>query len=433
MTIANDLINQSVVNFRNDNLYNEGSQNPQSLNNFNVLPFVRDPPLKFHRTVVCPGPNDWRGKRKRNHYWIEANSITKEVFWVDNEGEDRYFYRRQGVKKIPELANLYRETVKNQTIWLTGQGSQGGRYHLLLPYTNRFDVEYMKKQVIKLRKAFRDLELHDSILFLTLTIDPKHYLTLYEGHKDIQRKVNHLLTVLRKKYPRIFRYVKVAEIQTKNTFNVHYHIAMSVRSNTGIDWNKRDFDGSYNENDNLRKFVKDLWDYDRGQWHMGTAEMELVEEIHDGLSVKVRVTGYETVDHRTQKFVNEYNGSIQVYMLKYLRKAINPKDEDTLIGTNNAVLWALNSRVFSYTNIEKWRKDNELPDLIKADKNNSNPELSDFADIEDITWEYQGLLSSDQIGYLSGIYEEKELEPSILELLYRLYYRDEIKKNNDNG
>jgi len=433
MTITNDLINQSVVNFRNDNLYNEGSENPQSLNNFNVLPFVRDPPLKFHHIVASPDPNGRKGKRKRNHYWTEANSITREVFWVDNEGEDRYFYRRQGVKQIPELANLYHKTVKAKTIWLRGLDSQGKRYHMFLPYRNRFDIEYMKDLVIKIRKAFKGLELRNSILFLTLTIDPKRYPSLYDGHKDIQRKVNHLLTVLRKKYPHVFRYVKVAEIQTKNTFNVHYHIAMSVRSTAGMDWNVRDFDGSYDKNDNLREFVKELWDYEKGKWHIGTAEMELVEEIHDGLSNYVRVTFYATVNHRTQKFVKEYKGTIQGYMLKYLYKAINPKDEDEIIGTNNAVLWALNSRIFSHTNIEKWRKDNELHDLIKADKNNSNPELSESADIEDITWEYQGLLFSDEIGFLEGIYEEKELEPSILELLYRLYYREEIKKNNDNG
>jgi len=433
MTIANDLINQSVVNFRNDNLYNEDSQNPQSLNNFNVLPFTRDPPLKFHHIKASRDPNDRKGKRKRNDYWIEANSITREVFWPDCAYGDRYFYRRQGAKEIVELANIYHKTVKSKTIWLRGSGSQGERYHMFLPYRNRFDIEYMKDQVIKIRKAFKGLELKNSILFLTLTVDPKHYPSLYDGHKDIQKKVNHLLTILRKKYPHLFRYVKVAEIQTANTFNVHYHIAMSVRSIAGIDWNVRDFDGSYDKNDNLRQFVLDLWDYEKGKWHIGTADMRLIEEIHDGLSNYVRVTFYETVNHHTQKSVKKYKGTIQGYMLKYLYKAINPKDEDELIGTNNSVLWALNSRIFSHTNIEKWRKDNELHDLISAVKNNSNAELSESADIEDITWEYQGLLFSDEIGYLSGIYEEKELEPSILELLYRLYYREEIKKNNDNG
>jgi hypothetical protein len=413
MTITTELINQSVVNFRNDNLYNEDSQNPNSLN------------VLYNDNAV----DNVVPKRKRNHYWVEANSITRETFWVDNEGEDRYFYRRQGVKVIPELGNLYHQTVKARIIWLRGLGSQGKHYHMFLPYRNRFDIEYMKDQVIKIRKAFKGLELHNSIIFLTLTIDPKHYNSLYEGHKDIQRKVNHLLTILRKKYPHVFRYVKVAEIQTANTFNVHYHIAMSIRSTTGMDYNVMYFD----QNEDIYHFVKGLWDYEKGQWHIGTAESELVEEITEGLAHYVRVTGYETVNHHTQKFVRKYKGTIQGYMLKYLYKAINPKEEDTLIGTNNAILWALNSRVFSHTNIEKWRKDNELPDLIRADKNNSNPELSESADTETITWEYQGLLFSEEIGYLEGIYNENELEPSILELLYHKYYRGEIKKNNDNG
>jgi len=273
----------------------------------------------------------------------------------------------------------------------------------------------MKNQVVKIRKAFKGLELHGSILFLTLTIDPKRYPSLYEGHKDIQRKVNHLLTILRKKYPVVFRYVKISEDQTKNTFNVHYHIAMSIRSL--IDYNVMHFD----ENDDIYHFVKDFWDYERGKYHMGTAETELVEEINDGLSNYVRVTGYETVNHHTEKFVKKYKGTIQGYMLKYLYKAINPKDDDELIGTNNAVLWALNSRIFSHTNIEKWRENN---DLIVANKNNSKLAPDESLNAETITWEYQGLLFSDEIGYLSGIYEENELEPSILELLYRKYFAD---------
>jgi len=402
--------------------------------NLNVLPLIEDDPLPFHHIEESPDPDDLKKrKRKRNDYWIEANSITKGKFWPDNECEDRYFYRRQGIKDIIDLANIYHKTVKDETIWLRGLGSQGGRYNMFLPYSNRFDIEYMKNQVIKIRKAFKGLELHDSILFLTLTIDPKRYPSLYDGHKDIQRYVNHLLTVLRKKYPHTFRYVKVAEIQTKNTFNVHYHIAMSVRSTAGMDWNIMYFDGSYDKNENIRSFVKGLWDYDKGQWHMGTAEMELVEEIHDGLSNYVRVTGYETKDHHTQKFIRKYKGTIQGYMLKYLYKAISPKDEDEIIGTNNAVLWALNSRIFSHTNIEKWRKDNELHDLIRADKNNSNADPDESLNAETITWEYKGLLFSDQIGYLEGIYEEKELEPSILELLYHRCFEEKHKRKRRHG
>jgi len=395
MIIETELINKSVsVPCAND-INKENSLNSDSLN------------VLYDDNVVP--------KRKRNRYWIQANSITKETFWPDYAYGDRYFYRRQGAKEIVELANIYHKTVKSKTIWLSGHGSQGGRYHLLLPYTNRFDVEYMKEQVIKIRKAFKGLELHGSILFLTLTIDPKRYPSLYEGHKDIQKKVNHLLTVLRKKFPVVFRYVKISEDQTKNTFNVHYHIAMSIRSL--IDYNVMHFD----ENDDIYHFVKNFWDYERGKYHMGTAETELVEEIHDGLSNYLRVTGYETVNHHTEKFVRKYNGTIQGYMLKYLYKAINPKDDNELIGTNNAILWALNSRIFSHSNIEKWREDN---DLIMADKNNSKLVRDEFLNAETITWEYRGLLFSDEIGYLSGIYKEKELAPSILELLYRKYFSD---------
>jgi len=45
-----------------------------------------------------------------------------------------------------------------------------------------------------------------------------------------------------------------------------------------------------------------------------------------------------------------------------------------------------------------------------------------------VPWEYGGLLFSDEIGNLSVLYEEKELEQSVLKLLIRNILRKSAKE-----
>ena len=70
-------------------------------------------------------------------------------------------------------------------------------------------------------------------------------------------------------------------------------------------------------------------------------------------------------------------------------------------------------------------------DLITAfgGKNNSNSALDFDSEAEKIIWEYGGVMYSDQIGYLQGLYAEKDIDPSILELLYKMFFGREYKKD----
>jgi len=331
-------------------------------------------------------------KRKRNRYWVKANEFTKieHSTWLDVENGDRWAFRRPIAQKICDLGNLYRKTTREQTIWLWGENiDTGERYFHFMKYKTRFSKEYIRDQIRKLNHAFKELEIKGSMIFITLTIDSSKFRSIWQGYKVSQKKVNILLTYLRKTWGVLFRYVKISEIQEKNTYNIHYHIAMSVKG-TGYDYNQIEFD-------KISDQIKSVWNRQK----IGFSDVKLVKE--------------------TKK-----NG-LRNYMLKYMLKSLK-SDSENEISLNSAILWALNSRIFSFSNIQRWR---ERMDLITAegDKNNSNWALDLDPEAEKIIWEYGGVVYSDQIGNLDGLYAEKDIDPSILELLYKMFFGREYKKD----
>jgi len=324
-------------------------------------------------------------KRLRNQHFVNANALAKQYHSLIYEGNfDRFTVRRDISKEIVDQAKDYAISTKESVIWLYGQDGKN-RFHYFIPYFHRFRKEYIKRQIIKLNYAFRDLEIKHTMIFVTLTIDPSLFYSIYQGYVITQREVNKLLTYLRKKYSHLFRYVKVSEIQEKNTKNIHYHIAMSVRG--GIDWNIKDFD-------KIESIIKT-------QWKIGFSDVKLVTE-------------------------SKKNG-LKHYMLKYLEKSLQLEDNE--INENNAILWALNSRIFSFSNIKKWREANDLM-YAEGVKNNSTERI--MADSE-IVWEYEGTFQSIDIGYLRGLYSESQLSEGILEILYRRRFSLKTTKANDNG
>ncbi|MEM4067684.1 MAG: hypothetical protein QXV17_12585 [Candidatus Micrarchaeaceae archaeon] len=324
-------------------------------------------------------------KRKRNPWYQRAHDMTHVYHTLFFEGNspdyDRFYLRRDISKEIVWCARNYHEQVENRMIWLKGEDNEGEKYHFFIEYTERFKREYIREQIAKLNRAFRDLEIRDSMFFVTLTIDPSRYYSIYQSYKESQKNVNSLLTLLRQKLGHTFRYVKIAEIQEQNTKNIHYHLAISIKSDV-YDWNTKD-------QDKIREIIKQYW-------KIGFSDIKFVKE-------------------------KKKNG-LKHYMMKYLLKSLNPKSG---INENHAILWALNSRIFSFTNIKKWREANDLITGRKADKNNSN-------DIDDpekfIVWEYQGVIDYMRIGIQPGLYPEKKMPGDVLEILYRMYY-----KNNDSG
>jgi len=346
---------------------------------------------------------EYRG-RQRNRHFIEAHELTKvwhslREWQIDLFGQgDRFFPRRVISDSIVGHARSYKIETKDSTIWLWGE-SVKGRFFYFIPYYHRFRKEYVREQIIKLNHAFRELRISGSMIFITLTIDPSLFYSIWEGYKESQRYANRLLTYLRKnlnlflngirnKKGSLFRYVRVAEIQERNTKNIHFHIAMSIRdiNEDWEDWNERYFN-------KIRDIVK-------SEWKIGFSDIKLVRE-------------------------NKKHG-LRNYMLKYLEKSLR-MDED--INENNAILWALNARIFSFSNIEKWKKEN---DLITAESGKNNSNWAMEADNE-IIWEYAGVLKSIDIGHREGLYHESELTIEILEILYKIRFAKPAKKVNDNG
>lgn len=325
-------------------------------------------------------------KRKRNHWYVKSHELTKQyhplIFDAINNNFDRFFIRRQISQEIVWNAFNYHQSAKDKIIWLSGIDQKGEKYHFFIPYSERFQREYIQQQIKKLNKAWKDLDMDrgKSIIFCTLTIDPSRYFSIYESFKKSQKNVNSLLTLIRKRFGHIFRYVKVCEIQEKNTKNIHYHLAMNFNTDVYL----------HNE-----VIFNDVVNLIKNYWKIGFSDIKLVRE-------------------------SKKNG-LKHYMLKYLLKSLSSNGE---ISENNAILWALNSRVFSFSNIRKWRYENDLI-TVEDGKNNSNG----FEDPENsIIWQYEGLIDHERIGISLGLFLEKELQPDVLEILYRIRY-----KNNDNG
>ncbi|MEM3265549.1 MAG: hypothetical protein QXH07_06300 [Thermoplasmata archaeon] len=337
-------------------------------------------------TVIYNEEDNKTFGRKRNRWFREANELTRVyhtlIYQAEGSLYDRFFKRREISQDIVFCARNYHEAVQNRYIWLKGEKDNGERYHYFIEYTERFQKKYIKQQIIKLNRAFKGLEIKKNMFFVTLTIDPSLFYSIYDSYKESQKNVNSLLTLLRKRYGSTFRYIKVAEIQEENTKNIHYHLVISLRSDV-MEWNivsEKEF----------REIIKKYW-------KIGFSDIQLVKE--------------------TKK-----NG-LKHYVMKYLFKSMLSKTNS--ISENHAILWALNARIFSFTNIKRWREQN---DLITAEggKNNSNEELDPD---DNIIWEYMGLVDHQNLGIMPGLYAEKNLSAEVLTFLYNsMYY-----KNNDNG
>jgi len=314
------------------------------------------------------------------------------------------------------------------------------RLELFIHNKTRFDESYMRDQVGKFKYMRKSLELNKSVIFLTLTLDPKYYKTMKEADDYLREKKNLLLTRIKSKRPekkahkfsylsdydqankgirpkyneKHFRYIYTTETQTENMFNLHYHFMMS--------FNPPDNSEDVNEKiwSLFEHWVKSIWDYRWGKHVVGTVEVKLVQERinpKNGLPYCHAKWYEERILHE-----KDYPGDLEDYLLKYLYKGFALEDDDMTVNSNNVRLWVANARTFDGTRPSTWRKKNNLPpprDLINANNNNSKKNnLEENAELE-IIWQYGGRFSIYEIGGLKGMYKDENLDASILELLYK--------------
>jgi len=285
--------------------------------------------------------------------------------------------------------------------------------------------------------------LHRSVIFVTLTLDPKYHKTMKDADAYLREKKNLLITRIRSKRPEkkarkfsylsnydqaekgirpeynenYFRYIYTTETQTKNTYNLHYHFMMSFNPpDNSEDVNAKIWSL-------LDHWIKSLWD---AEWAInekhvvGTVKVKLVQEKKDPKNFYPYCVA-RWFEHGEPK-IEEYPGSLERYLLKYLYKGFALEDEDQTVNSNNVRLWVANARTFDGTRVSTWRKKNNLPPargLMSVNKNNSKKDiLEENAELE-IIWHYGGRFSIYEIGGKTGLYKDEELDASTLELLYR--------------
>ena len=274
--------------------------------------------------------------KQRNKYLLAANKLSRKQHFFspdirqklsDDVRKLSFSYRLQVQSKIIVLENVY-------------DGSL-----LKIPYTTRFDSHYLRKQLSKMRDWFNyqiDVLKRNHGKFLTLTLDPKDFLSVRDGYKQGQKKINSFLTRLRTMFPDL-GYIMVKEIQEKTTKNVHWHLML-----VGVD-------------DIKSKFLDSYWGL--GFWKI------------------------EDVDNNYKKTKR----GLFNYLKKYLEKSLdeNPvKPNETLYW-----LWAMMIRSFSFSRIPKNYRPDEENQKLDQRMNNSNDFLSFVQDLFP-GWIYLGTFPS---------------------------------------
>jgi len=466
MSKPNSNLNLSVYDKCHNKLYSK----LEGLSNLDAFGFILNYPIiKEKRT------------RKRNYYWLQARQeyenfvvyvpeITMKLYPSTSQESDikhldsdytkhidsrnlellkKYDYgrdyriRNELMNRLKGYCELYLDDVKeNVTLYHGERGYE--RFELFIHNKTRFDESYMIEQVGKFKYMRKALELKRSVIFVTLTLDPKYFKTMKDADDYLREKKNLLITRIKSKRPEkkalkfsylsdydqadkgirpkynenYFRYISTTETQTKKTFNLHYHFMMS--------FNPPDNSEDVNEKiwNVLRHWFISLWDSRKwgiNEKHkVGDVHVELVQEMinpNNGL----RYCHAKWYEHG-EPHEKDYPGDLEDYLLKYFYKGFSYEDGDLTVNSNNVRLWVANARTFDGTRISTWRKKNNLPldrGLINANNNNSKKfDLEENTELE-ITWHYGGRFSTYEIGGLKGLYKDENLDASVLELIYR--------------
>ena len=231
---------------------------------------------------------------------------------------------------INKFSNLYSGMTRGYSILL--RPKEQNKPDIEIPIYNRFSPEYQEKQISKINRLHWK---RPPQFFITLTVDFHKYASIYEGYKEMSKEWNRLISHI-KKYDKHPEFLKIFEIQEKNTKNIHIHALL--QSTISLE--------------RLQEIVSYL--------HIGTQE-----------DVRDLSKYYEMKNGKLPSNHELYYMGIK-YILKYIKKGIY-SDIETVNETRN-ILWALGARTFSFsrsllTRLTKWYS------LDLTFKTNSNPGL----------------------------------------------------------
>lgn len=324
-----DNVLSPLYSFFNPASRSRKSKNPFSQSVSKSLSYFFNPPVwdKFlAKSVKAYFSLDLSGKTPRsyNPMLLKANSILREYHIYDP------VFRTQQVNAVRECKDKYLQGftdddgfhlgVNNKVIVL--RELSGSDEIVKIPYYTRFDKGYISKQLLKLKTYFKQPAVRDSKfgIFLTLTLDPSLFGSVDQGYKEGQKRLNKILTMLRRDNPNL-SYVAIKEVQELNTHNIHWHGML-----TGLDGSWLKYEHKID-----KKFKK------TGKY----SKKSPIAMFRD------RIAAYWNIGFiKVEKVVNRDKTGLYRYMAKYLQKTLEQGEGETTI-----ILWALRIRAFSGTRV----------------------------------------------------------------------------------
>jgi len=167
-----------------------------------------------------------------------------------------------------------------------------------LPYFNRFSPGYRSRVRKLLWRYLPILMQYRYFLHITLTIDPKNFVSQYDAKRSAEKAWNSLLTRLRKRYPWI-TVIATREWQ-ENGIGIHIHVLIAGLAYIPKDW------------------VMETWN----------------RVSKSGWAVELR-----TVHGDAKSVLN--------YILKYITKSAINVNTSRIDNVSAVINWAVNGRAFS--------------------------------------------------------------------------------------
>ena len=259
--------------------------------------------------------------RNKNEFLLDMNNL------VSQKSID-YKSRKEILDALKYDYSMYYNSNSNRFLKFSIDKTD---YSFFIPYKFRGSKPYQKRVLWRLNHLGFNTDLKP--YFLTLTVDFKRFDNIKSGSKQMSKSWNSLMTKLRF-LDKDIQYLRVSEIQLKNTINIHFHIllysALSYEQINGL-LHKYNLPGYQNDLKDLRnEYIK------RNN-----------AEPYDNIALS--------------KYVKSY-------ILKYIKKGIS--SDDPLNNDNLIVLMALNSRSFSVSRNLKVVLDTPETSLTPVDFSN---------------------------------------------------------------
>jgi len=236
----------------------------------------------------APGPPAPLKKRRRHEAWVKANRLARSWFTPDI------------VELEIELANAYWQDTQGNALTFLGVCRDGGCPYrsFSIPYLHRFSPGYRRKVKRELSFYLPFLLRYKYFLHITLTADPKNFVSQYDVKRAVERKWNSLRTRIRKRYPHV-AIIATREWQ-KNGIGFHLHAVICGLSYIDKDW------------------IMETW-----------------KDISEsGWAVELR-----TIHGDARSVLN--------YVLKYVTKSAVNDNPNRIENISAVINWAVNGRAFS--------------------------------------------------------------------------------------